>query len=331
MEKDDKNDDANDANTKIEGEQGKTKKNKKKAPQTQGEKRGPGRPKNQKTSPHQTIHGIVGRPIIESDIVELVYCNPLIFKRLLQLLKYYQVSEIHMLFGHDGLQIQAIDHTKKSTTYITILGQFMNWYYCKAPVRICVSLQSIDRIFSIINKTHYKITFVLKENYRSTMYIILKETEYNSDDSYEIDVIFSRENLEVKLSDDDYPLKFNFKSKYFKSKILSIGNISPFFTIQKCADRPLQFKFDKSNQINWTNLYSDQTKLKMVNKLEPDDIFNVSVFVNHIKPIAKCSCGEEIQIAVDKIRPISFTMFVDKRGPESAAFIVKIFTETKKN
>ncbi len=294
-------------------------------------KKKPGRPKKKVVVTHIEIQGIVTAPVNQQDVVELVYCNPTLFKKLFQLYKAYEVSEIEMNFDHVGVKIITTDHFKNSTIYTMIEGKCMNLYYCKNPIRVCIKRDNLERVLSTLGKSHYKITIMLRENYRSTMYIITRDTEYNNDDMYEIDVIFKPdEQAPPTINDDDtnYPIKFRISSKYFKTKINNIKKLSAdVFTIQKCSNEPLQFTFDKTKKgIYWVGVYPDSDKMCLKSTINDDDIFNVSVAISNIQPFSNSNIGDELIIAAHKSEKMSFMTYLDKKD-SGYACIVKIFTK----
>lgn len=296
-------------------------------PQT---KKRPGRPRKKVITPPVIIHGIVDKPVNAEDVVELDYCNPMLFKKLIHLYKSFVVSEVEMKFDYDGVSIITKDHLDKSTVYTKIDGKCMNLYYCKIPIKICIKRENLDRVFGSLNKNHYKLTILLKENYRSTLYIIIKDLEYNNDDSYEVDVVFKPKTDEPEVNDDDsdYPLKFKISSKHFKTKINNIGRLSPTFTIQKYGDEPLQFTFDRAQKVNWTGVYHDASKINLKSSLDEDEIFSVSVPIDYIKPFSNSGIGDDVYISADKKKKISFATEIDKKDIGYAC-TVKIFTQIK--
>ncbi len=296
-------------------------------------KKKPGRPKKKIVNAPIEVHGIVDAPVNEEDVLELVYCNPSLFKKLLTMDKQFEVSEVEMNFDQYGLKTINKDHIGKSTIYTTIDGRCMNLYYCKAPIRICVKRDNLEKVFGNLGKSHYKITFILKENYRSIMYIIVKDLEYNTDESYEIDVVYKPEDharAEIRDDDTNYPIKFRISSKHFKTRINNIRKLSPIFTIQKAGNDPLQFTFDKALKVNWTGVYNDSEKIDLKSTIAPDDIFSVSVYIDYIKPFSNSNIGEDVYIAADKREKMSFMTLLDKsQTTDGYAACVKVYTELK--
>jgi hypothetical protein len=296
-----------------------------------GKKKKPGRPRKNNANAPIEVHGIMDAPVNEGDVLEMVYSNPQMFKKIFGLLKAFDVSEVEMNFDPAGVRMVTKDFLKKSTIYTVIDGRCMNLYYCKGPVRICVKRENLEKILSTLGKNHYKITFLLKENWRSKMYMIIKDSEYNNDDTYEIDVVYKPEDTLQNVADDDtnYPIKFHVSSKHFKTRINNIKKLSQNFTIQKTGDEPLQFTYDKIQKVNWTGTYNDSTRINLVSKLNEEDIFSVSVCIDYIKPFSNSNIGDEVFLAVDKRENISFMTQLDKKD-FGYATTIKIFTEINK-
>lgn len=299
---------------------------------TSATKKRPGRPKKKILNVPIEHHGIVPAPVNDEDFLELVYTNPSLFKKILQLHKQYGVSEIDMLFDKDGVKTAVKDHLGKSTIYSIIDGKCMNLYHCKAPMRVCVNRDSLEKVFSTLGKNHYKITFILKENFRSIMYLIVKDLEYNNDEAFEIDIIYKPEDtacFNANDNDANYPIKFKLSSKHFKSRIGQIRKFSRTLTVQKIGLGPLQFTSDSEKKVKWTATYNDSDKIELKSTIDADDIFNVSVYIDHIRPFCVANVGDDVFISADKQEKISFTIQLDERKDIGWACVIKIYTEIK--
>lgn len=295
------------------------------------EKKKPGRPKKKIITVPAEVLGIAAAPVNADDLIEMVYCNPRMFKKLLALYKSYEVSEIEMTFDIADVKIKARDHLGKSTIYTTIDSKYLNYYYCREKLRICVKREHLERILRTLDKNHYKITFLLKENYRSTLYIIIKDFEYDNDDNYEVEVVYKPEEAnatETRDDDKEYPIKFVLSSKHFKKKVSDIRKLSPVLTIQKIGDEPLLFTYDEAKKVNYNGVYTKPDKIRLTSKVAADDIFSVSVVIDYIKPFSNSNIGDEVFIAADKREKISFMTFLDKKDSGYVASL-KVFTEVK--
>lgn len=297
-------------------------------------KKRPGRPKKQMTSIPIEICGIVEKPAGDTAVMELVYCNPGMFKKILTLYKQFKASELELGFDQKGLLIFSKDHLNKSNIYTLIDGRCMNWYYCKMPIRICIKRDSLEKVLGTLSKNNYKITFLLKEeNYRSTMFIVIKDAEYEIDNSYEIEISFKKyEDVEIEEKKDDdanYPIKMRMSSKYFKTQIASIRKLSKFLTIQKCGKDNLQLTCPQVQKVNWTGICSNEQKLDIKSTLGNDDLFNVSICIDYFHAFSNTTLGDEVFLAAHRSEKMSFMTRLDEKKDVGFSATVKVFTEIK--
>jgi hypothetical protein len=161
------------------------------------------------------------------------------------------------------------------------------------------------------------------------MYMIIKDLEYDREDSYEVDVVHRPDELARAgpVDDDtDYPLKFKLSSKHFGSLISNIRKLSSVITLQKSGPGPIQFTFAKAQKVTWTGIYNDSKKIELKSELSDDEIFSVSVTIEYIYPFSASKIGEEVYIAAHESNRISFTSYLDK-CEHGYACSVKIFTD----
>lgn len=290
-------------------------------------KKRPGRPKKNIPVALTPTIGITDRASCDEYVLELSYHNPVMFKKLLSLCNQYDASELDMQFEPTYFNIIANDHLNKSTIYIRVKGECMTGYYCREPVRVCITRENLELALSMISKANDKITFILKDNFRSLLYLIIDDGEYANENMYEVSVAFKSDNFAPINGYDDtnYPVKFSLKSKHFRNTVNAIRKLSQVLIIQKVGDDELQLTHAKSPQVNWISTYKDPNKISLQSSISPNDILSVSVNVDYIKPFTNSNIGEDIQVAADKLQRISFTTFLDKKDTTYAC-TVKIFT-----
>ena len=298
------------------------------APVVIAPKKRPGRPKKAVISQPPDHHGICTTPFNAEDVVELVHYTPLIFKKIVTLLRGYDVANVNIDFGPEGIRILSQDHFGGTSICITINGNCMYYYYCKAPLRVSVKCENMENIFMTLAKTHSKITLISKaENYRSFLYVLISDGEYDATGSYEIGVIYAPDNsaeTAVAYDDSAYPILFTVSSKYFKKLVSDISKISKMFIVQKDGAENLQLTSDRKDGISWTGTYNNAEKIHLVSKLAPNEIFSASVPIDDVKPFSSSNTGEEVTIAADKVNRISFTTRIDKYK-EWWTMVIKVF------
>lgn len=280
-------------------------------------KKKPGRPRKENINIPIAVHGIVEKPVNDVDLIELIYSDPMLFKKYIALLKGYQVGEIELNFDKNGLRIDTKNRVGTVDIATTISGACMNLYYCKEPIRIWVKRTALEMVVNSLSKNHCRITWVLRENYREMLYIIVKNSVYGSDQIFEVEVFSKEAAIPPVVPDDDsaYPIRFKISTKYFKKVMTTVSKDSKRFTIQKNGVQPLQLTIGRSQDTNvgWTEVYGEGDKISLQSRIAQDDIFNVSVEILNILPFCKYALGEDIYVAADKERRIMFQCFADRK------------------
>lgn len=297
-------------------------------------KRPPGRPpKNihpEKTLPRK---GISTKPTFDSNVMELKYETPLIFKKIFNLCKQMAVKNIKFEFDSNTIRVKSSDHFNKNYNLLTINCSKLNHYYCKFPFNITMNSKNIETVFKKIDKDYDSITIVSKESsLNESIHIILN---YRLVPSEEYHIISLIENMEIddnkyvnELEYKKYPVKFELSSKMFKKVISDIASFNQdeheqIFTIEKMKDIPLQFTYHTATKtIRAYNIFKDRTKLKLESSLPEDDIFSVSIKIVNIKPLSSSLITDNITFYVDKYKDIVFKLDID-----NGTFEFLIFTE----
>jgi len=292
------------------------------------EKKKPGRPKKRPAFATAGVSGISANPKEQENILELAYINPTMFKKIFQLFKTFGVNEININFEPAGATIAAVDHFEKSNIFAVINGARMSHYYCKETIKITVQRINIEKILSALGKTNTRIMFILKGDYRSVLHVIVHDSEYNSEDTYDVEVA-CRTDGEIEQTDDsEYPICFKMNAKNFKTKINNIRRLSPALTIQKCGDEALQLTFDKAQNVNWISVYNDNNRIALRSTLDKEDILSISVMIDHILPFCNSCIGDEIIFRADKQARLSMSTYLDGTENDYGA-IVRVFTEIR--
>lgn len=287
--------------------------------------RRPGRPP--KAKPHtESVLGLAEAPIIEGDVVELVHCRPEVFKKLLTLYKGYSVSEVEFLFDIDTIKLRAYDHVGRTVIYTTMVGRHMNFYYCRKPTLIKVKRDYLENILGAPEKDKQKITIILRNNTRSSFFIVVRDLDYEKDKSYEVEVIHQSDDPEnIDAADDSaYPLRFVLDSKHFKNEVTQIQKISKSLIISKTATSALKFQGDGTVKPIYIGSYNNAEKIQLQSTLATDDIIHVSIPLENVKPFASCCAGDKVVIAVDNSRHVSFTTHIDRRISGEYATTIKV-------
>jgi intracellular sulfur oxidation DsrE/DsrF family protein len=294
-------------------------------------KKKPGRPKNPVNVCTQEFLGLVASPVRPEHILEFVYVNPIMLKKLFAMQRGFAVGEIEMVFGAEDIQFLSQDHLKKSRIFATIYGKCVNHYYCKETIRICVKLEHLTRIFGTLNKSINKVSFILKQDdHRAVLYVILKDGIYESEDTYEIDILSKPEAPVATVpSDENYPVRFRMESKHFKTKIASMQKLSKNLVLQKLDNHPFQMTHEtlKPTPVNWTTTFGNASKIDFHCTLAATDILNVTVNIDYIRPFTNSTIGDDVIVSVHPTEPISFMTYLDKKEDGTPTCVLRVFTD----
>jgi len=302
-------------------------------------KKRPGRPRKKIDNVAYKINGIVDKPTHDENLLEMVYDNPRIFKKIFTLFRGYTSNEVMIKFDKIGCVFITKGHLQQTTQIAKIRGKLLNHYYCKEDIKICVRCDELEKIFCSFDRTHYRITFVLKEDYRSTLHIFVRDDDMDKIDHYEIELISRSSDLETALLDDSkYPLKFKFPSRHFKTQIRDISSLCHIFSFTKNETEPLAITYEVKNSLKFFSQYTNKEKIDLQSTLDPNDILTVSVKVALVKPFSNACIGDTVYISCDKLQPICFMTELDEKktdqdddagaeGNPKYVCEIKVFTE----
>lgn len=295
------------------------------------EKKRPGRPKKyieKKSVPHE---GIVHEPSnkdleqtypLSVHVVELLYDNPLLLKKIFHLFKIMNVSSIRIFFDAKRVRMFAIDHLQKSKIYVKIFGKKMNRYYCEEPFEISFSPTNIEKITQTFTKDHSQFIIAIDRQYkRSKVCIIVSNDEICDASLYKIDTE-TVDTYDWAIEDElareiAYPIKFELPAKYFKRKVTDCGPLCDILRIEKNGGECLKFSYNFKDKHGEHSTYlKNPGKINLVSAIEENDIFSTSVYLEHIKHFSSALIAEEIHISADKEHNLIFTAYLDQEEQE---------------
>lgn len=297
---------------------------------TPAPKKRPGRPPRAQPAKN-AIEGVSSAPKIEDNIIEILHSSSLLFKKAFAVFKSFSSSDIKMKFTTTEAKFTADDHNGKSHIYVIVYGECIERYYCSANYTFVVTCSDIHEVMSNIEKNSTNIALMVSNDNKSLMNIYIRDSEYNSDYKYEVPIKQIIEDEPIvdgvatyPYDDSNYPIKFEFSLKGFKSLMTKLSKNGEDFSLQKTASEPLQFISGKKKL---TAPYDDE-KIKLVNTLGPNETFSVSMIIEHIKPVFITGMSNDITIAADPIKHMSFTAKLESDKDKHTA-IMKVFSETK--
>ena len=273
----------------------------------------PGRPKKKMNNIIECINkGIINEPNSCEHKMELIYNDPKIFKKIFGMFKGYFVEDVFINFNLDNVYILTKDHTKKTIIKICINADKVSEYFCKEPFEICIKREYLEKIFSTIEKTHSKIVlFSTNNTYQSSLGVNLINDDSSVYDNYIIDLSLQN-NTEDKndiihnINKSDYLISFRIKSKSFKKFINDTSCNGKLLTIEKIGNNHLQFKMSFNNKIQFTRTIVNEENYNLISKLDDEDLFNINIELEFVKPFSNLNISEFVDIYVDKNKKAIF-------------------------
>jgi hypothetical protein len=306
----------------------KTKKPRKKATTTKttGAKKGPGRPR--KTPKKEPIprKGISKTATNPDDHIEVLYEQPVLLRKIFQFFKSLAAAQIQILFRPKDIIFYAEDHHKKSKIRVRLDATKLNHYYCKSTLDVGVASKDLELILNKVDKEYSSI--VLLSNLGSTQrnITLVLENDIQIDEMHTIDLVGQYDKMENESDfvDEDYMIKFQFPSKYFRKTINDIKTMSSQLSItQEDAESSLVFEYLTNNKkIQSKHTVKDNNKIKLVSELAAGDSFRVDVKIDYIKPISAAQIADEVTILVDENKAFMTKAYIDNETIE-----IKTLTE----
>ncbi len=307
VESDSSSSDTDDEKSSASEKKSREDKKKQKKVTKDGPKRGPGRPKKvpKKELP---FRGILEEPRNKAHVVEFLYGEPGVFKRMWQFFKLMSADKIQFLFTPDDIFVWGIDHHRKSKLLVTINPNNLNEYYCASPVEICLSDKNLEAIMNKIDKTQESIKILVPKSdltICSVSFILTNNLDIATRDI--VDVGADKINMfdEKEFDDGGYTIAFTLPGKYFKKMITDVKSISNKLMIkQDSPDSPLVFEHvGRGNSVATEITFNDSRVINFSSKLQNDESFCISLVVDYIKPIGSALANSAICISVDEDKP----------------------------
>lgn len=281
-------------------------------------RRGPGRPPSKPPAPSLDKKGIVDAPKNPDNRLEFVYSDPSIFKSLFIYFKNIKAREIHLRCSPEGLTFFARDHSRTSRIFANISGEHVNWYYCESVFWLGINRDNIEKVFSSIDKTFFKIVIIQTRDDHNSLTIIFKDSEIEKECNYKIILSSYNEDEDLYESEkivnsDSFLIEFNLTAKQFKKTVNDANNYSETITFEKISNNPLQLSYAKSNII-YTEVYKSSEKISLKSNIEPNNTFRATIKLNNVKSLASSMVTDEIKILCRSDEDILFKSVIDSKS-----------------
>jgi len=294
------------------------------------QKRGPGRPRKSPIQEPKKKLGIQQNPQYDTDnIMELVYCYPLIIKKIFGFFIGHSET-VHCKFKKTRIDMMCQDKFGANRIRITINGDDMHRYYCRDPMEFGLSLSYLEPLHKKLRKQFNELRWFSEEDEKAQKTHIWLKWDYYDDVWNRTG--YSLAGTYIKVDEDrfdnydekDYPISFTLKHKIFKDIIDDASHHGDNIYIRQfgrnsplCIEyQPELCRFDSSNS------FKDPHEIKLISRLRIDEIFSVAIRIEYLKPIASTIPSEEVKFMVSKTSPLIMTSYLDNKS-----IVVRVLTD----
>jgi len=274
------------------------------------EKKKPGRPRKNKVEVPIINKGVSEVPHDPTHLIEMVYYNYKIYKKLFGLFKSYDCLEITISFTKKQVVFSSTGPT--CTVRATFNVDKLNFYYCEESHTVTVHRGELDNIFGSADKTD-KITIIVdKINKDNIVTIIVYEEQHKCANRWDVDLINSTIEMVPFDKYELYPISYKVTADHFKKNISLIAKSSNMLLLQKKMKSDiLTLTYPKTDRKpKFSSTYEDSKAIDF--KFEDEQIFVISAKMDYIKPLANLSLGEDVIVYLQNGCNIVLQTLVDK-------------------
>ena len=286
-------------------------------------KRRPGRPSKKPPIPPLELKGIVNSPMYPEDMLEFVYGDPTVFKSLFTYFKNVKTREIHLRCNPQGLTFFARDHSKTSRIVAHVAGEHVNWHYCEGEIWLGINRDNVEKMFSTIDKSFFKITILYrkKELNENDLIFIFKDPSLEKECEYRIqtstytrddDLYDAEKALDPASINTTFPVEFTLSAKQFKKSIGDASHYSDTITIEKIKQHIL-FTYEKPN-MKYIETYRVAEKIKLRSSIPESVMFGVRIKILNVKSLANSMVTDDIRILCRGDEDILFRSALDEKA-----------------
>lgn len=285
-----------------------------------GPKRGPGRPSTKPVPPQLEKNGVVSSPADPDCRLEMAYEQPMMFKALFAYFNNIKARELHVRCRPDGMTFFTRDHQKKSLVIANIAGKHVNWYYAETEFWFGINKVNVEKIFSCIDKSFFKISIRQMFERTSSITITFKDPQIDKECSYDIsvsdfprdEVLFAAEALiDPQTIAEKFPVEFTLTAKQFKKTICDACHYGDWGTFERIGTSPLVFTYQKPT-MTYKEIYHSDEKIHLRSSVAPGGTFRCMVHLPLVKSLSASLVTDRVRILCAETEYILFRPALDE-------------------
>lgn len=287
----------------------------------------PGRPKKVILKHQVPKQGIIHEPsnareaggTNEIYIFEVVYENPLMFKKIFSACKSIDADFVRLRFGAEELSIYAQNDKNTTRVFTRVLGSRLNAYYSGHPgIEIGLKLDAVVGVLGTINNENSKFQINTRQRLQNEKVKIIGSNDQEKQRAeYEIAVQSLPEydwNVEEEIAQErEYPITFEISFKGFKKLVSDAKSCgAEYVHLEKESDGDLRFSYALADNNGRGDIYLyDNKHIKLRSNMQEGDIFASTVYLDNIKGLSSSLISDTIEISADPDRNLILTSYLD--------------------
>lgn len=277
-------------------------------------KRGPGRPPKKTPTPPLEIKGIADAPEDPENRYELIASKPEQLKKLFNFCKNIKADVVEVFFRKTETVFLAKDHEQRNFNIAYLLGSDAVHYYCESPFKKRWKRDMVEKVFSRINKSYFKMSITAKREDDEKFDIAMLNAEIGRQVNYKIESIggdfdpeletaeqevkqidetAAQDNGEDEKKSSSFPIRFTLTNKELKQEITDALVKCEVITIEKAGEYPLMFA---SSDGSYRSTYTEEGKIDLVSTIRPKQSFSCELRLANIKSFASSMVAEKVRI-----------------------------------
>lgn len=302
---------------------------KKRSSEKKANKRRPGRPPSAPKKEPIIKHGIQIAPKCEENLVEFIYDQPILIKKISSFFRLLAAENIQIIFRPEEIILYTHDYDKKSHVRVAITAAKLNHYYCGAEYDIGLSCEEFERIMRKIDKHYSQILIIVdRENINKELTVRL-ENSINIAEIYQIALTGRYDRIAAfpaaaQFMHANYPIELTYPSDYFKRLITDLREHDKKISyVQESGDAPLKIECQSQTKKTRTEfLHNDPASLNLVSRVAPGDSFHMAIMLQNLKAISAAQLSDAITVRLDEER-----MFMTEAIMDEGTINVRTLTE----
>ena len=281
-------------------------------------KRGPGRPPKKQPPPPLRKDGIVENPSDANNRLEFVYEDPTMLKSLFAYFKNLKAVDIHIRCTPTGITFFTRDAAQTCRVVAELPGDNMNHFYCDDTFWLGLNRDNIERIFSSVDKSFFKVTLLHRHDDPDSLVIIFKDPDIDKECNYRVSVstldrdeeLFAAEAMTTPTALQEFPIEFQLTAKQFKKSVTDASHHIDNITFEKIGTHPLQLTYTRV-EIAYNEVYRTPEKICLRSEVKDGTIFRCTVAIVNIKSLASSMVTDTIRIFCREDNDILFRSEID--------------------